>query len=193
MCEVLIYPVHFFSFWRCSNEHPLHQLICSSPLSLLSFTPTLPLSFGWILSSLCLQSLEVILSHLLLATDSGQCGSLAAQLIITHAGPTEAMALWNTASAFTASCQGLTYTGAAGVPVSIWMVSWQKPQLFQICLTRGPQCQPLQTPVVEDDGACFPFGRVMMELQYLDVSVCLVAAQTSKKLDSEGELYYRKN
>lgn len=39
--------------------------------------------------------LQVIFTHLLFAADSGQCGSLAAQLIIAHAGPTEGTALRN--------------------------------------------------------------------------------------------------
>lgn len=68
-----------------------HYVSCSFSLASVA----LPLSFRRDLSSLCLHSLEVILSCLFLATDSGQCGSLAAQLIIAHAGPTEGMAVWN--------------------------------------------------------------------------------------------------
>lgn len=88
-----------FSFWRCSKTQPLRQLICSLCLSAWFFSsailiPTLPLPCRRGLMSLCLHSLEAIHSLLLLGTDGGQYGSLAAKVIITHAAPTEGMALW---------------------------------------------------------------------------------------------------
>lgn len=74
--SVLIYPVQLLSFWRCSNGHPLRQLICSSAclrgcFSLPSFTPTLPLSLGWGPERLFPYSVEVILSRVVLATEGG--------------------------------------------------------------------------------------------------------------------------
>lgn len=91
---------HWSGVYSLTPVTSVNQFFCLcdwAPPPLHSLTPTLPLTLGWGLYCLRLSSLEVIISHFLFTADSGQCGALAAQLIIAHAGPTEGMALWNTA------------------------------------------------------------------------------------------------
>lgn len=95
--KVVIYPVDFLSFLKMYH----YTLITSSNLFLslsacvsflLTFTPIFPLSCRSRASAAVLHG--VILSCLHLAVDGGYRGSTEAQLIIAHAGPTEAMAVW---------------------------------------------------------------------------------------------------